>query len=373
VGRANLGPATPWCSPRWSTTPTSCRGTSWPPRRASRCAGSRSRRRPARPHRPRPPARRRQAGRLHRHVERARHHHPGRRARRRRPRRRRLVCLDACQYVPHLPTDVAELGADFVAFSATRCSAPPASACCGAGGAARRHAPVPRRRRHDPRRPARRLHPRPAPQVRGRHPAHRRGRRARRRHRLPRRPRHGRVREHEVSSPPTPCAPSPSAFGDTLTIHGPPSRRQRGGVLSLASTTCTPTTSPGARRARRLRAPGPPLRQAAHAVLGVGATARASLYVYNDEDDVDALADALEPTRQTSSPSDPLPSVRPHRPRRPPCPASKTSTARSSSTTTAAPGTAGELPVAARHTHRGVQPAVRRRDRRLPDSTTASS
>ena len=29
-------------------------------------------------------------------------------------------------------------------------------------------------------------------------------------------------------------------------------------------------------------------------VLGVGATARASLYVYNDEADVDALADALD-------------------------------------------------------------------------------
>jgi cysteine desulfurase/selenocysteine lyase len=28
--------------------------------------------------------------------------------------------------------------------------------------------------------------------------------------------------------------------------------------------------------------------------LGVGATARASFYVYNDEADVDALADALE-------------------------------------------------------------------------------
>ena len=28
-------------------------------------------------------------------------------------------------------------------------------------------------------------------------------------------------------------------------------------------------------------------------VLGVGATARASFYVYNDVDDVDALADAL--------------------------------------------------------------------------------
>jgi len=29
-------------------------------------------------------------------------------------------------------------------------------------------------------------------------------------------------------------------------------------------------------------------------VLGVGATARASVYLYNDEADIDALADALE-------------------------------------------------------------------------------
>ena len=29
-------------------------------------------------------------------------------------------------------------------------------------------------------------------------------------------------------------------------------------------------------------------------ILGVGATARASLYLYNDESDVDALASALE-------------------------------------------------------------------------------
>ena len=29
--------------------------------------------------------------------------------------------------------------------------------------------------------------------------------------------------------------------------------------------------------------------------LGVGATARASIYLYNDESDIDALADALEP------------------------------------------------------------------------------
>ena len=31
-------------------------------------------------------------------------------------------------------------------------------------------------------------------------------------------------------------------------------------------------------------------------LLGVGSTVRASLYLYNDESDVDALADALEAT-----------------------------------------------------------------------------
>jgi cysteine desulfurase/selenocysteine lyase len=31
-------------------------------------------------------------------------------------------------------------------------------------------------------------------------------------------------------------------------------------------------------------------------VLGVGATARASVYVYNDESDIDALAEALAST-----------------------------------------------------------------------------
>jgi cysteine desulfurase/selenocysteine lyase len=31
-------------------------------------------------------------------------------------------------------------------------------------------------------------------------------------------------------------------------------------------------------------------------LMGIGATARASVYVYNDNSDIDALADALEAT-----------------------------------------------------------------------------
>ena len=84
-------------------------------------------------------------------------------------------------------------------------------------------------------------------------------------------------------------------------------------------------------------------------VLGVGATARASFYVYNDEADVDALVDALASAPRSSSPSEA--SQGRHR-----CPASKTSTARSSSTTTATPRNRGELPVPPAHQVEGFNP-----------------
>src|SRR5690606_6534028 len=35
-----------------------------------------------------------------------------------------VVCVDACQYVPHLPTDVTELGADLLAFSGHKMCGP---------------------------------------------------------------------------------------------------------------------------------------------------------------------------------------------------------------------------------------------------------
>src|SRR5690606_25365236 len=34
------------------------------------------------------------------------------------------VCVDACQYVPHVPTDVTELGADLLAFSGHKMCGP---------------------------------------------------------------------------------------------------------------------------------------------------------------------------------------------------------------------------------------------------------
>ncbi|HCV34048.1 MAG TPA: cysteine desulfurase [Acidimicrobiaceae bacterium] len=83
-------------------------------------------------------------------------------------------------------------------------------------------------------------------------------------------------------------------FGDDLTIHGPPSVENRGGTLSLAYRDIHPHDL-----SQVLDQHGVCVRAGHHCakplmkVLGVSATARASLYLYNDESDVDALADAL--------------------------------------------------------------------------------
>ena len=112
-----------------------------------------------------------------------------------------LVLVDGAQYVPHLPTDVAALGADFFAFTGHKMLGPTGiGVLWGRSRAARRHAAVPRWRRHDPGRPARRVHAeRAALEVRGGHAADRRGHRARRGHRLPAGARHGR-RPHATRS-----------------------------------------------------------------------------------------------------------------------------------------------------------------------------
>ena len=117
------------------------------------------RRRPARPHRPRRAARRRQGVRLHGDEQRARHDQPGRQLVRRGPRRRRAgdrrrLPVRAAQRHRRAgdgrrlrrllqPQDVRPVGH---------------RRAVGPRGAARRDAAVPRRRQHDRRRPPRRLH-----------------------------------------------------------------------------------------------------------------------------------------------------------------------------------------------------------------------
>jgi cysteine desulfurase/selenocysteine lyase len=103
------------------------------------------------------------------------------------------------------------------------------------------------------------------------------------------------VREHEVSITAYAMRTLAERFGDQLTIHGPAEPAMRGGVLSLAMEGIHPHDLSQVldEHAVCVR-PGHHCAKPLMKVLGVGATARASFYVYNDDDDVDALADALD-------------------------------------------------------------------------------
>jgi cysteine desulfurase/selenocysteine lyase len=83
-------------------------------------------------------------------------------------------------------------------------------------------------------------------------------------------------------------------FGKKLVIHGPSDPLLRGGVFSMALEGVHPHDLSQILNQHRVcvRA-GHHCAKPLMKVLGVGATARASVYLYNDEHDVDALADAL--------------------------------------------------------------------------------
>jgi cysteine desulfurase / selenocysteine lyase len=106
-----------------------------------------------------------------------------------------------------------------------------------------------------------------------------------------------RIRAHEMALTAYAQRTLTERLGDVLTIHGPPDPADRGGVLSLALADVHPHDI-----SQILDERGVCVRAGHHCAkplmrtLGVGATARASLYLYNDTDDVDALADALEAT-----------------------------------------------------------------------------
>jgi cysteine desulfurase/selenocysteine lyase len=84
-------------------------------------------------------------------------------------------------------------------------------------------------------------------------------------------------------------------FGDDITIHGPRNIEVRGGALSFAFRDLHPhdisqvldQTNVCVRASHHCAKP-------LMRVLGVNATARASFYLYNDEADVQALADGLD-------------------------------------------------------------------------------
>jgi cysteine desulfurase/selenocysteine lyase len=105
------------------------------------------------------------------------------------------------------------------------------------------------------------------------------------------------IREHEVSLTGYALRTLKERFGDDITIHGPSEPAMRGGVLSFGFRDVHPHDI-----SQILDEHGVCVRAGHHCAkplmrrLGVGATARASLYVYNDEDDIDALVVALEAT-----------------------------------------------------------------------------
>jgi cysteine desulfurase/selenocysteine lyase len=102
------------------------------------------------------------------------------------------------------------------------------------------------------------------------------------------------VRAHEVELTTYAIGVLGDRYGKDLVIHGPADPALRGGVLSLCYRDVHPHDL-----SQVLDQYGVCVRAGHHCAkplmrrLGVGSSARASFYVYNDEADVDALADAL--------------------------------------------------------------------------------
>jgi cysteine desulfurase/selenocysteine lyase len=102
------------------------------------------------------------------------------------------------------------------------------------------------------------------------------------------------VREHEVALTGYALHRLKERYGDGITIYGPDDLSRRGGVISFSYKGIHPHDL-----SQVLDQHGVCIRAGHHCAkplmrcLGVGATARASLYVYNDEADVDTLVDAL--------------------------------------------------------------------------------
>jgi len=102
------------------------------------------------------------------------------------------------------------------------------------------------------------------------------------------------VRAHEVELTGYALRLLHARFGDDLVIHGPAEATERGGVISFTYRDLHPhdLTQVFDEHGVCVRA-GHHCAKPLMRVLGAPATARASLYVYNDEADVDALADAI--------------------------------------------------------------------------------
>ena len=103
------------------------------------------------------------------------------------------------------------------------------------------------------------------------------------------------VRQHEIALTDYALRSLNDRYGDEIVIHGPSDPLQRGGVISLEYRDVHPHDL-----SQVLDQRGICIRAGHHCAkplmkeLGVVATSRASMYLYNDESDVDALVDSLE-------------------------------------------------------------------------------
>jgi cysteine desulfurase/selenocysteine lyase len=103
------------------------------------------------------------------------------------------------------------------------------------------------------------------------------------------------VRRHETELTRYAIDSLTERYGDDIAFHGPDNIEVRGGVLSFTFRGIHPHDISQVLDQRNIcvRA-GHHCAKPLMRLLGVNATARASLYLYNDRDDIDALADALD-------------------------------------------------------------------------------
>jgi cysteine desulfurase/selenocysteine lyase len=207
-----------------------------------------------------------------------------------------VVMVDAAQYVPHLPTDVEALGADFVGFTGHKMLGPTGIGCLWATPAQLEAMPPflgGGEMIRDVRLDGFTTNDVPWKFEAGTPPiaeaiglgvaveylsalgmAN--------------------VRAHEKALTAYALTALSERYGDDLVIHGPLDAERRGGVVSFAYKDIHPHDL-----SQVLDQRGVCIRAGHHCAkplmrrLGVGATARASFSVYNDEADVDALVDAL--------------------------------------------------------------------------------
>ncbi len=210
-----------------------------------------------------------------------------------------LVLVDACQYVPHLPTDVVALGADFVAFSGPKMVGPTGVGVLWGREELLQAMPIflgggemIRDVRLDGFTPNElpwkfEAGTPPIAEIIGLGTA------------VDYLEQIGmdNVRAHEIAITRYAIDTLTDRFGDDITIHGSSDPLVRGGVLSFGFKGLHPHDISQVldEHAVCVRA-GHHCAKPLMRVLGVGATARASFYLYNDEHDVDALATALQAT-----------------------------------------------------------------------------